>query len=263
MDTVGKIENSGQEQLQRWDYQTRFREYTLLLGRKGAEALEPINKYPERINLDTAWHGVLNRMRVETKTDGHERYTLISYDESARDFYFPEISVRGEPEEVPASVINEEIRKAQTERKITSIVGELHTHPIEVPFSELDLLRLINDKQAQRLFVAGVTTNRLNIFAFRTRETVPINKYFDLDKTNIEFFMAHWRKKAGYKLSNDGSIIIGGSVFANLWRMNLGIAEKHRLALYRGKPNEDLVRVHTEKTPLWIWSDLMREVLQG
>ncbi|MBE0649914.1 MAG: hypothetical protein IH595_03635 [Bacteroidales bacterium] len=260
------VEESGgliREQPQRWDYETRFREYALLLGRKGKDGLESINKYPEKIELNSVWHQALDRMRGETKGDGHERYGLISYDENAREFCFPEISTKGEPDSVPVQVISDEVERAKDELKITSVVGEIHTHPIERPFSDNDLLRLLDDLGKPSLLMSGLTTDKLNIFAFRTRETIPINKFSNVTKEYLRFFETYWRKRAGFKLSKDSSEIVGESLFSNMWKMNFGIAEKHHLALYKGKPKEDLVRIHTDKPQMWIWSDLLGEVLKG
>lgn len=52
------------------------------------------------------------------------------------------------------------------------------------------------------------------------------------EKSFSGVFGEYWLDKAGYK--ND----------ADIWKANLGIAEAHRLALYRGKLGHDLVRAY-------------------
>jgi len=246
----------------RWGYETHFREYVLLLGRKGSEALESIHTYPEHIALNHNWYGALDRMRNETKGDGHERYALITYDENAREFTFPEISAKGGPHEVPREVIAEEIRKAKEDRGITSIVGAIHTHPSSTPFSPEDLLPLLDRSQMYPMVAAGIATRGENIFAFRTKETESINHFNVMPEKFYEFFKDYWLKKAGYKSTKDDKGIYPISFFPNIWRVSLGIAERHRLALYKGKPNEDLVRIHTDKSLRGSWSNLLQEVLQ-
>src|SRR5688500_14179238 len=99
---------SEKDLLNTWDYETRFREYALLLGRKGTEALESIDNFPEQIKLDSVWHNALDRMRDETNKDGNERYALIGSREH-RDFYFPEIFTKGEPNQIPEKLLRTEM----------------------------------------------------------------------------------------------------------------------------------------------------------
>jgi hypothetical protein len=261
-ESFGIPKGEAENRVQRWDYETHFREYALLLGRRGSEALESIKSYPERIELNSVWHGALNRMRDETKGDGHERYSLISYDETAREFSFPEVSVRGELHLVPSDVIGEEVRKAKDERRVTSIVGDIHTHPHKGPFQPDDLLWMLVKPQDFPTLMAGLSTTRENIFAFQTRETEPITQYSNIAPEKYSaFFRDYWLKEAGYKLSKNQKEIYPISVFPNIWQVSLGIAEKHRLALYKGKPNEDLVRIHTDQKQIRNLSTVLQEAL--
>lgn len=253
----------GIEHPQIWDYDTRFREYALLLGRKGPDALESVNRFPERITLNNVWHGALDRMRDETKSDLHERYSLITYDETTRDFQFSEISAKGEHNQVPTDVIKEEIRKAKAERQATSLVGEIHTHPGTEPFSPEDLIPLLEKSSIRPALIVGIATYRANIFAFRTRETEPINHFNIMPEKFYDFFRDYWLEKAGYAALNKAHVLIPTSFFPNIWKVSTGIAERHRLALYKGKPKEDLVRIHTDKSLSQHWLDLLDEALRG
>lgn len=235
---------TGNETIQIWDYETRFREYALLLGRKGPEALESITNYPKRIDIGNVWHGALDRMRSETRGDGSERYALITYDENAREFHFPEISVKGEPKRVPGEAIVQEIKAAKEDRKVKSIVGEIHTHPVDYPFSPPDLFRLLYKPIEYRKLIVGITTPTENIFAFRTRETFLVTEQDMPGKLFSSVFTDHWLEKAGYKYSEDRSHVIRTDPSANLWEANIGIAETHRLALYKGKPGGELIRAY-------------------
>jgi len=201
-------------------------------------------------------------MRNETKGDGNEHYALITYDENAREFTFPEISAKGEPYEVPKEVIIEEVRKAKEDRGATSIVGAIHTHPSGVPFSPEDLLPMLDKSQMYSMVAVGIATRRENLFAFQTKETESINHFNIMPEKFYEFFKDYWLKKAGYKSTKNDKGIYPISFFPNIWRVSLGIAERHRLALYKGKPNEDLVRIQTNKSLGGGWSNLLQEVLQ-
>ena len=59
-DLPGTPKRRAENITERWGYETHFREYALLLGRKGLEGLESINNFPDRIGLDEVWHKPLN-----------------------------------------------------------------------------------------------------------------------------------------------------------------------------------------------------------
>jgi hypothetical protein len=92
------------EQPQTWGYETHFREYILLLGQKGKDALESIDQFPRQIELDARWHKILDHLRAETKSDGNERFTLIGFRPDSRDSYIPDTPAVGELHRVARSV---------------------------------------------------------------------------------------------------------------------------------------------------------------
>src|SRR5688572_16742482 len=99
--------NSAENRISVWEYESYFREYAFLIGRKGKDALETIENYPVRIELDASWHRVLDSMRSEIAGDRNERFAVVGYRETSRDFYFPEKSGIGEPYTIPAEIIND------------------------------------------------------------------------------------------------------------------------------------------------------------
>lgn len=236
----GELQNKPPE---RWNFKTHFREYALLLGRKGKDGLESIDKFPKTIELDTQWHTALDKIRVETKSGGEERYAVIGFREDSRDFYFPEVSAIGEPGRVPRQAIGELRWKMWEKYKITSIIGDFHTHPQGSAFSPEDLYNLLN-KLTATPYMKGLANEQENIFAFRTRETFMVSKIDTPSKGFSSVFTDHWLEKAGFKYNEARVHLVRIEPAADIWKANLGIAEAHRLALYRGKPGQDLRRMY-------------------
>ena len=81
--------------------------------------------------------------------------------------------------------------------------------------------------------------------------------------TSTEGFKEYWMRKAGFKPSPKLHHISRARPSADMWEANKAIAQAHRLALYKGKPNEDLVRIQTNESLGGSWSNLLQEVLQG
>jgi hypothetical protein len=240
---VEEIRGKGKEQPQNWEYDSHFREYVLLLGRKGKDWLESIDNFPGSIGLEQSWHNPLERMRSETKKDGHERYALIGSKEH-REFYFPEVFAKGTQDNVPVAVWKIEMAQALEKYQLSGISGELHSHPDNSPFTPPDLYRVLNDFREPPIFMAGLATTEENIFAFRTKETFTVTPLDMWPQSFPKHFEDYWIEHAGYKFSPDHSRLIKVASSPDPWKASLGIAETHRLALYRGKPRADLKRVY-------------------
>lgn len=214
------------------------------MGSKGNEGLESLEKFPKRIALDTSWHKTIDQMRGETRGDGVERFTVIGFREDSRDFYFPEVAAPGDTHSVPRAVKGDMYWRMWEKYKITSILGDFHTHLGGSEFSIKDLWGLLNRLTAPKPFLEGVATEHENIFAFRTRETFMVSQ---IDTTQSSFkpvFEDYWLEKAGYKYDESRVYLVPIKPDADIWKASLGIAEAHRLALYRGKPGQDLIRAY-------------------
>src|SRR5688500_10335503 len=120
--------NRAETKINVWGYESHFREYAFLLGRKGRDALEAMDKYPAKIELNNSWHGILDSMRTETAVDRNERFVVAGYRETSRDFYFPEKRGIGEPYAIPYELIRDMVTEAEEEQGLDSITGDIHTH---------------------------------------------------------------------------------------------------------------------------------------
>lgn len=259
MGEVGEIPITSPDNIpSRWGYESHFREYLLLMARKGETALESIEKFPERIELSRDWHETFGKMSKQTE-DGHERLALVGFKEDMRTLIMPTVYGFGENSNitngyranVPASVIREDIRKAQRKAHIIGLVGDIHTHPQEifgvgghigkfvaklenmigdVGFSAGDLFGLIHKDAGQILFRAVVTGKDI-YFAFRTKQTRKIDY-----PMSMEDFEKYWEKQL-VDFKNMES-------YLNNLDINLGIARRHNLVLYKGKIGKDLKRIY-------------------
>jgi hypothetical protein len=229
---------------QRWEYQAHFKEYLLLLGKKGKEALERIDSYPRGIELDASWHRVLDSMRDETKNDSNERFAIVGYRETARDFYFPKITGVGEPYTVPPEVINEMIHAAKEKEGVTSILGDIHSHNYVGPLTFMDFYGILQKHKSDSRFMSGLVNPHENIIAFKTRQTYNVSDFGIPNYDSKEGFKNYWMRKAGFKSSPKHHHIARFRPSADMYAANIAIAQTHRLALYRGSPGQDLIRMY-------------------
>ncbi len=215
----------------RWNYD-KFREYLLLLTRGKDFALSAKN-YPEKIALGKNWHDVLNQIRKDSE-DGIERFAVIGFKEDKKAIYIQTILLKGSPESVPQEVIDQAVDRAR-KHGIEYRLGNIHSHPrqlyekiwgvIQKPkqhsavLSQDDLFSFLQFPQSVAVLVEG----NQNLFVFKCREStgMPIGAEF----LNRDTFKKYWSGR-----------------FQD-WEMNLKIAERHNLVLYKGQANQDLIKV--------------------
>jgi len=258
-----------QQKIERWSYKDHLKEYLLLLASKGSEGLELINRFPKQIELSSAWHELLNDMK-EASQDGIERLAVIGFKEDRRRLFLPTIPIKGMPEKIPPEELEKEIFRVRNKFGMTDMIGDIHSHPKDLygglrgkfrlakdfiegintkgqpHLSAVDLYRVVTSSNYQAypgfLPIIGVVHGNANVFAFKTRETrpLPVPPVF----FNKESFSKYWYEKYGFNYSRGEGITGVKSSRANLWAMNIGIAERHKLALYRGRSGGDLVRTY-------------------
>lgn len=257
--TEGEIKSDDIEPV-RWDYDTHFRQYLLLLGAKGKDALETTGNFPSNIGLSAAWHDTHINMRDGTLKDGKERLVIVGYKEDQH-LALPINPVEGMETHVPYNLLARELQKARERHAILDLVGQIHTHPDNSPFSPSDLFTLLYEPFEPEIakllpkegspvahYFAGLVTSETVIYAFKTRETHPVRAFDTWPKKPSEVFVKYWYEKAGYELLRVGSSesIRRLRPDANKWDANFGIAEAHNLALYQGKIGKDLTRIYPE-----------------
>lgn len=206
----------------RWSYGF-FREYLLALAR-GEKFLLPKVQYPKRIELNQSWHELLNQMWRETR-DGLERFALIGFKDDRRAIFLPTRVASGTADGVPWNVVRAENEKAIAKFKIAYCLGDIHSHPAEkiwpgAAFSAYDFYRILEPDIY--LPMIGLVEGGKNVFAFRSRES----DYIDPSIFSPESFRDFWRDR------------VRG------WKMNLEIAKKYSLVLYRGGVDRELVKVN-------------------
>jgi len=255
----GEIRSEGKKP-ERWDYKTHFREYLLLLGAKGKDALEPMANYPARIGLSETWHATHVQMKEETLNDDKERLAIVGFKENWH-LTFPVNPVVGTETHVPYKALVRELQNARERYKVVDLVGQIHSHHDNSPFSTRDLFSLLyepfeteiarhlsQDDLPLSYYFAGLVTTEEVIYAFKTRETFPIRAFDMWPKKPSEVFTKYWYEKSGLEYHEEG-----GKEWVrqlrpnpNKWDANFGIAQAHNLVLYKGKPNKDLTRIYPE-----------------
>lgn len=234
----------------RWSYKSHFREYLLLLARKGDLGLESIQKFPEKIELNNPWHETFEDMRKQTE-DGHERWALIGYKEDMRVLIVPTIFAYGENSNqsngykarVTYDVMEKQINRAKDKAHLIGLVGDVHTHPENTNAWRSSRLSSDNNKGFSAADLYWLASKRVpfyspfkvlvegkNVyFAFVSKETrkstLPLSQ---------EQFGDYW-----HNLEEDGK-----KKHPDILSMNIDIAKTHSIALYKGKIGGDLGRIY-------------------
>jgi len=189
---------------------------------KGKEYLLPLNDFPEEIDLDLEWHKILNLMRDKTGKDQIERVALVPFNLTHRAIYLPTERIAAIPwqweRNAPVAQAAIDIQKASARQKgAEGFVGVLHSHPphdIGVLNFKLKTGRL----SAGDLYLAL----RGNSFAFRTRESIS-------PRDSHDTFYDLWERDP------------------QPWNLDRVIAEKYKLALYKGNKNGVLKQISPRK----------------
>lgn len=218
-----------------WDYD-KFQEYLLALTR-GPNFLLPLTQSPTEFILNSYWHTILNRMRG----DKVENYAIVGFKTDQRSLWIRDYPIKGATDHVPSEIIEREYQEARDKAGIIGAIGDLHSHPrmlgekICGAFSAADLFWFLKNKS---VYLKGITDGQNNIFAFKSREVVPIN--FPSHAFNLKTFEKIWYENNGF--------VFDGSNWRSLsstdeFQINIAIAKKHNLVLYKGSPNQPLKRV--------------------
>ena len=222
-----------------WKYEY-FKEYLLALGR-GPNFIESIQNFPKEIELSNTWHKTFNQLRSETQ-DGFERHIFIAIDPNSSSILLPIKPVVGTESHVSAKKIFQQIAWGM-DKNIEDFIGSMHSHPVGNDFSAGDLFELVYHHHEQIMCLAGADQN---LIAFGTRETNKTDlDYLKLDKSQLDF-MAYWYNSNGYK--RNGNYIWktdnSRANYDDLRKIEMMIAEKHKLAIYLGEPNQSVKRIH-------------------
>ena len=90
--------------------------------------------------------------------------------------------------------------------------------------------------------MSAVVENHHNYFVFRTAETRDLPS--DSSLQGQLTFMKHWDRKYGGHYFGKSGLQFWAEPRFSVSNLNKGIAEEYNLALYKGKPSDDLVRVY-------------------
>lgn len=213
---------------------------------KGRESLAFLDDYPKRIALFRTWHDILNDLRQKAKLEHKERFGVVGYTSARDKVYIQTNGFIGEEGRVSAEVLQRTIDAAKR-RGIIKHFGAIHSHPRSGAsisdnegFSVPDLFSLVIPDGEFFTIVVEPTSN---FVAFRSFETVNVpSGPFVLTG---ESFSRYWYEQCGYEYS--GPSRYGTTLYPSFFREQRNIveaiAQRHKLAIYRGEPNRSLARV--------------------
>jgi len=230
---------------ERWSWEKHFRNYLLMLAKKGDKGLESLKNYPSKVDLGPDINEVLDRCRKETET-GDERYGLSGADADGFQLFVSQKFWKGNEEwfngglrkMVPGEVVYA-ARVGASEKGLEVILGDIHSHPWSMfegmmmelgirdlhYFSAPDILGLLKLKDVFRMLVTG----NQNLLIMKSVETAATVK--DLEMSGEEFENYWFDKVTGVSQNNWGATV------------NKKICEAHRLVLYKGKRGKELHRI--------------------
>ncbi len=255
-DSSKKINLEGGKDDETWD-QNMFREYQIALA-GGRKFLLPLREYPGFIApSEEGYHSFMDQMRVESERG--EQLNMTGVDSQQRKALMRSIAIPGDVDHVSVDIIRKAIQEARDTGNVDQIVAIYHSHPRQLPFlwstlpelsesrsaySPGDLYSLVN--RVDSLAMAGLVEGADNLLVFKSRETVATE--VDPLITDFDAFERHWFETYGYEYLGSASKLHSKrarawSKNADLWQMNLGIAARHRLVVYRGFSRQNLERV--------------------
>lgn len=218
------------QQPQEWKNE-HLKAYIFLLLRKPKEAILPLSQFPETIQISGELHEILNKMRCESKSDKHERFTIIGGEQNSHSFYSSTTIKKAEKDEVPPEIVLTETNRTR-ENGLEAVIAS-HSHALDhdysnQSFSAGDLYNIIAPYDPN-LKAICLAERDINMFAFPSRETeLGFPPMFFSQNT----FIKYWKEFSEKNLLNNQEI-------------TMRIAKKHNLAIYFGLPNKDLKRITT------------------
>ncbi|HLD92509.1 MAG TPA: hypothetical protein VI795_03900 [Patescibacteria group bacterium] len=247
----------------RWGYESHLKEYLLLLATKGSIALEKTRQFPEKIELGTTWHEMLNKMRESTTLDGIEKWAFAGAKAEKRGIFLPTVPIKGTSDYVPSETMKKMMDWARNKQGIVDFLGDIHSHPDNFAESlSKRALALVMDKHnlvevfsagdfysfitQPDMWFMGVVARDYNIFAFKAKESTGLG--VSQDGFTQDDFEKYWYEKFGFKYLGSAKKFgaqraIPVSLNADQKKMNIEIARKHGLLIYQGKANKDLIKI--------------------
>lgn len=202
--------------------------------------------FPKNIALFRTWHELCNALRMQAAREHRERWALMGY-KAQRDRIF--LQTNGTPG--TAGRVSHELQQKTLEharqKGIVGCIGSAHSHPRlgnespeEDEFSAHDLFSLVVPNGE---LMTVVVEPSANVFAFRSFETVNVpSGSFQLTQ---EAFAKYWYEQCGFRYLGQNQA--GARATSSFWEetrsVNEAIATRHKLVLYRGKPNSYLKRI--------------------
>lgn len=238
----------------KWEYDF-FREYLLAISR-GDNYLVLAGEYPREIELSGDWHTVLERARRDTNVDLKERGSLVAINVSRRAVFVKNVPYLGTDVEVSHKVYLRARKDASEKVGADVIVAHLHSHPYSPynlalmnegkfrnSFSPTDLYNLVSttDRSILEVLVEGTE----NLFAFRARDSKPVISH--KEAIGVNRFHQFWLTHYGFRVfPEDLHRVDSSGTDHNLWDVNVGIAERYGLVIYKGPAKGNLRRVVPE-----------------
>lgn len=218
-----------------WDYNF-FREYLLAIGRNHLSNQEQnyilsANEYPNKIELSSEWHQLLNQMRDKTVQNKRELFGVVGFRSKTSSILLQSFPVEGNSWEIPRDVVENQYRKAK-DNDIDVILGDIHSHPRrpislqgrEMPYASTSDLQFFIEQPCAMM---GIVNENGNLFIFKSRQT-------------------HERKptKSLVKVLERARETLGIDPFV-VWALKKPrpLFNKYHLVGYTGRHNEELTRL--------------------
>lgn len=206
-----------------WSYQ-ELKNYLSVVP-TDQQSIPSIDQFPEIIHLKQLMHTYFGWMSLRTRIRLSEEYALVSADIQKGDILLPFMPSQGEKCRIQPAVIRRDIMEDKQDG--LTPIGHAHSHipdqPTPAAFSPDDIYTVVRPNRPFTAFIAVIEGSQ-EVFAFTTKES---NNRSVKPEITQEVFRQLWYDKVGSD-----------------WELNLLMAQRYNLALYKGKIGQALIRFY-------------------
>lgn len=232
---------------QKWTY-SQLEQYLALTSVRQTGNLIDLNEAPQEIELSSDLHESLNQLRGGNK----ERLLPLGFRRGQDVLCLPTPFKEGTSHSTRGKAkFMEELRREQD----LIVAGTIHSHPTPLierivrrfllfgldptGFSVADFYIWLGPERYHP--VKGVVEGDDNLFVFRTKRT-PEFTYRKMQSYTKDEFVREWLDRCNIKYLEMGwgYDLLSGSIP----RLNLEVAQYYKCALYKGKKDQNLKRLH-------------------
>jgi hypothetical protein len=207
----------------------------------------PHTSFPDAVELDSSWHELLNRMRDESR-DKKVRFAVGGWHTERRKFLLSRNTRQGQRSFVTPQEWTEAEERAKSlgiPRLVTTLMGRSESSRLRIPFmNPAELFFLVSSAHPIRFLCLADGTH--NLAAFAARDTERLGAIGTLRDRTQGAFIERWTRTPAPDEGWRDFLESAEQLFTQEDDSSVAteIAQKHKLVLYRGRPDRLLQRTY-------------------